>query len=82
VSTTGPNAPGAYSFGVDPASYGSYKYYASISSNGTVSTILPPGQHIVNLLVPLNCTVTSPNNVSVSLTSGATTDLGFTVACQ
>jgi hypothetical protein len=52
-----------------------------VPSNGAVSTILPPGSHTVKLVEPLNCFV-GPNPVSVTLTSGATTDLGFTVACQ
>ncbi len=82
AATTGPSAPEAYTVGVDPVGYGGYRYSASVSSNGTVSQTLPAGQHTVKLLEPLNCTVTSPNNVSVTLTSGATTDLGFTVACQ
>ena len=83
ASTTGPNAPATFTVGVDPDFYyGFPRYSAIISSNGRVSQILPPGQHIVKLLVPLNCTVTSPNNVSVSLTSGAITHLGFTVACH
>jgi hypothetical protein len=84
ASTTGPNAPATYTVGVDPDihGYGTYKYTAVISSNGTVSKILPPGSHTVKLLVPLNCTVTSPNNVSVTLAPGAITNLAFTVGCQ
>jgi hypothetical protein len=85
ASTTGPNAPATYAVGVDSTNtglyYGHYKYSADVSSNGTVSQILPSGSHTVKLLVPLNCFV-GPNNVSVTLASGATTDLGFTVACQ
>jgi hypothetical protein len=81
ASTTGPNAPATYTVGVDQ-DYTGFGSLAVISSNGTVSKKLPPGSHIVELLVPLNCTVASPNNVAVSLTSGATTDLGFTVVCQ
>ena len=80
ASTTGPNAPATDTVGV--ASDGIPINYAIISSNGTVSQILPPGRYQVYLLVPLNCTVTSPNNVGVFLTLGAITRLGFTVACQ
>jgi hypothetical protein len=88
ASTTGPNAPATFTVGVDLghlfSEFPMPSYSAIISSNGTVSQILPfgPRQHIVNLLVPLNCTVTSPNNVSVFLTRGAITHLRFTVACQ
>jgi len=65
---------------VDPNSSGR-GYRMFVSSNGTVSTIQPPGDHTVKLTVPLNCFV-GPNPVSVTLTPGATTDVGFTVACQ
>ena len=83
AATTGPNAPAAYAVGVDPDSSGqSYRYSSAVPANGTITMILPPGLHTVKLQAPLNCTVTSPNNVSVTLTSGTTTDLGFTVACQ
>ena len=86
VLTTGSNAPATYLVGIDslfrrPQGY-RYQYIAFISSNGTLSQILPPGSHTVNLLVPVNCAVTGPNNVSVTVASGATTDLGFTVSCQ
>jgi hypothetical protein len=81
--TTGPNAPATYTIGVDSTNYGSswgYRYSRSVSSNGTVSKTLPSGSHTVKLVVPLNC-FTDPNPVSVTLTAGATTDLGFTVVC-
>jgi len=83
ASTSGPNAPAAYAVGVDPNSSGqSYAYSSAVPANGAITMILPPGLHTVKLLAPVNCTVTSPNNVSVTLASGATTDLGFTVACR
>jgi hypothetical protein len=81
VATTGPNAPTTYTLGVYPY-WGTSLYSVPISSNGTATLILPPGSQTVLLVVPPNCTVTSPNNVSVTLTSGVTTDLGFTVSCQ
>jgi hypothetical protein len=83
AATTGPNAPATYTVGVDSTNSGYswyYKYSKGVSSNGTVSKILPSGSHTVKLVVPLNC-FADPNPVSVTLTSGATTDLGFTVVC-
>jgi hypothetical protein len=41
---------------------------------------LPAGEHTVTLVVPLNC-VTSPNDVSVTATAGATVGLDFVVTC-
>ncbi|MEZ4411965.1 MAG: hypothetical protein R2910_03140 [Gemmatimonadales bacterium] len=87
VVTTGINAPAAYLVGVDPDYYyyyySSYRYSANIPSNGTVSIGLPVGSHFVTLdQVPLNCVVTSPNNVLVNVALGVTTDLAYTVSCQ
>jgi hypothetical protein len=82
VATTGPQAPASFTVGVDPDPFsGIYRYRAVISSNGTVSQVLPPGQHMVDLRIPPNCTVPT-NSVSVTLAPGTTTDLGFSVACQ
>jgi hypothetical protein len=81
VATTGPNAPASYTLGVYPY-WGASLYSTPISSNGTATLILPPGIQTVLLVVPPNCTVSSRNNVSVTLLPGATTDLGFTVTCQ
>jgi len=80
VATTGPNAPGTYTVGVDPSG-GNYLYSVTISSNGTVTMILPPGSHTVQLVVPPFCTVTGPNSVSVNISPGTTTDIGFSVVC-
>jgi hypothetical protein len=85
VATTGPNAPPDYTLGVDPDPDGifGYRYNVTVSSNGvTVSNPLPVGQHVATLVVLTPCFVTSPNPVSVTLTSGVTNDLGFTVSCQ
>ncbi len=86
VTTTGPNPPATYLVGVDlyhDYYYGWYYLYtAAIPSTGEVQISLPPGPHTVVLdQVPANCTVTSPNNVPVSLTFGATTDVAFAVTC-
>jgi len=81
ASTTGSNVPATFTVDVDPTISGSWTYRMIVSSNGADSTILRPGSHTVKLLAPLNCFV-GPNDVSVTLTSGTTTDLGFTVACQ
>ena len=83
VATTGSNAPANYLVGVDPDYYYGYTYTAAIPSNGTVSMRIPAGDHIVTLDgVPLSCSVTSPNNVSVTLLPGGTTDLAFSVSCH
>jgi hypothetical protein len=83
VATTGPNAPGLYLVGVDPDYYYGYQVSAPIPSNGTVSIKLQAGGHVVTLdQVPGNCTVTSPNNVSINLPAGTTTDLAFAVTCH
>ena len=81
ASTTGPNAPETFNVDVDPTISGRWDYRMIVPSHGTDSAILEPGSHTVKLQVPLNCFV-GPNPVLVTLTSGATTDLGFTVACQ
>jgi hypothetical protein len=81
ATTTGPNAPPSYQVGIDPDYYG-YAHSLTVASNGNASIKLPPGSHRVNLIVPLNCTVTSPNNVLVSVPLGTTTDLAFAVTCH
>jgi hypothetical protein len=86
VTTTGPNAPASYLVGVDlyyDYYYGwSYLYSAAVPSTGEVQMSLPQGPHTVVLdQVPANCTVTSPNNVPVTLSFGATTDVVFAVTC-
>ena len=59
-----------------------FRYSVAVPSNGvTLTNVLPVGDHVARLDVLDGCTVTSPNPVTVTLTSGATTDLGFTVAC-
>jgi hypothetical protein len=80
AATTGPNPPATYTVGVDPSG-GNYLYSVTISSNGTVTMILPPGSHTVQLVVPPFCTVTGPNSVSVNISPGTTTHIGFTVVC-
>lgn len=87
VTTTGPNAPATYLVGVDlyyDYYYGwYYQYSAAVPSTGEVQISLPQGPHTVVLdQVPANCTVTSPNNVPVSVTFGATTDVAFAVTCS
>ena len=84
--TTGPNAPSTFLVGVDKYYdyyYGWYYLYSGlIPPNGEVLIPVPQGLHTVTLdQVPANCTVTSPNNVLVNLTLGATTDVVFTVTC-
>lgn len=84
VTTTGPNAPASYLVGVDPEYYWyTYQHTAGIPANGGVSLALLPGSHYVTLdQVPLNCVVTSPNNVTVTMTLGIATNLAFTVVCH
>ena len=83
VSTTGSNAPVSYRVGADPDYYYGYSYATTVGSNGTASLKLPAGVHYVTLYqVPLNCNMTSPNNVAVTVPAGTTTDVAFSVACQ
>ena len=81
VATTGPNAPTTYTLGVYPY-WGTSLYSAPMATNGTATLILPPGSQTALLVVPPNCTVTSPNNVSVNVHGGTTSNLVFTAACQ
>jgi hypothetical protein len=77
VATTGPDAPAGYWVVVQPAGFS-----LGVPSNGTVSFALASGIHTVSLAsVSQNCTVTSPNNVSVTVATGATTDISFSVTC-
>ena len=83
VTTTGTGIPANYWVGVDYDYYYGYVYAASIPSNGTTSFSLEYGTHLVSLYqVPLNCSVTSPNNVAVNVPAGSTTNLAFTVVCH
>ncbi len=85
VATTGTNAPPTY-YMVTTSEIGfevPHRDRAFVPSNGTVSFKVVPGSHTVVLLfVPSNCAVTSPNNVPVTIASGATIHLGFSVACH
>jgi trimeric autotransporter adhesin len=81
VATTGPNAPTTYTLGVYPY-WGTSLYSAPIFSNGTATLLLPVGSETVLLVVPPNCTVTSPNNVSVNIQGGMTSNLVFTAVCR
>ncbi|HMU61060.1 MAG TPA: hypothetical protein PKA66_04695 [Gemmatimonadales bacterium] len=83
ITTTGTNAPPTFWVGVDEDWYYDYLYYLSVPANGSNSMTLAPGNHLVAVTqVPLNCTVTSANNVTVALSVGSTTDVAFTVTCQ
>jgi len=77
VATTGPDAPAGYWVVVEPAGFS-----LGVPSNGTVSFALASGIHTVSLVsVSQICTVTSPNNVSVTVAAGVTTDVAFSVTC-
>jgi hypothetical protein len=84
VTTTGASIPAQYFVGVD--FYYFYDYYLfglTVPANGTASIRLPPGGHDVNLAgVPANCTVTSANPLSVTMSLGATASVAFTVVCR
>jgi len=83
VSTTGSNVPVSFRVGVDYDYYYGFVYSTGIGSNGVASLKVPPGDHLVSLYqVPLNCNVTSPNNFMVTVPSGTTKDVAFTVVCQ
>jgi hypothetical protein len=79
VATTGPDAPATDRVVVDPGSSGSST--TDVPANGTVSFGLAPGAHTVSLTVAPNCTLTSPNPVTLTVASGAITDIAFSVAC-
>jgi hypothetical protein len=84
VTTTGTIPTGSYLVGVDPDWYYwyYYTYSAAIGPNGVASLKVLPGDHFVTLdQVPLACSVTSPNNIRVTVPLGTTTDVAFTVAC-
>jgi hypothetical protein len=83
VTTTGTGIPANFVVGVDYDYYYGYVYSTAIPSNGTASFSLPSGNHLVSLnQVPLNCSVTSPNNLSVDVPPGSTTNVAFTVVCN
>jgi hypothetical protein len=83
VSTTGPNAPATYLVGVDYGGFYQYNQEATVPTDGSVSFSVLAGNHYVALdAVPLNCVVTSPNNVTINVPPGATTDLAFAVTCH
>lgn len=56
---------------------------AALSVNGNVTVVsLVPGDYTVKLSgTAANCTVTSPNPIAVTLSSGATASAAFTTAC-
>ena len=82
VATTGPNAPPTHELVVAVDQDYVFRYSVAVPSNGvTLPNALPVGDHVARLDVLAGCTVTTPNPVTVTLTTGATTDLGFTVAC-
>jgi hypothetical protein len=83
VVTTGTNLPDLYLVGVDPDYYYGYVYASSITPNGSTSLKLPPGEHYVYLdYIPGNCTVTTPDPLTIVAAPGATVDVGFAVVCR
>ena len=80
AATTGSGAPASYTVGVDSGSAG-FRFSTAIPANGAVSIALVSGPHLVKLLVPANCTVTGPNNVSVTAAAGVTGSADFRVTC-
>jgi len=81
VATTGSNAPAAYSATFVDPSASPPPYYGGVPANGTVSFAVASGNHTVFLQVARNCTVTSSNNVGVTVAAGAPTDVAFSVTC-
>jgi hypothetical protein len=77
VATTGPNTPTSYTVHLN----GSLPSASSVPSNGSVSFALALGTYAMTLVVPPNCTVTGPNPVSVTVATGAPTEIAFTVTC-
>ncbi len=76
VTTTGADVPAQFRVTLEP------DYLSNnVSPNGATSVTLPPGPHTATLIVPQNCSVTSPNGVSVAVPPGSVTDISFTVTC-
>ena len=79
ASTAGADIPSTYTVDADPGTSGSST--AVVPSNGSVSLGLASGAHLLSLGVTPNCTVTSPNPMTVTVAAEATTDVAFKVTC-
>ena len=76
VTTTGADIPAQFRVTLEP------DYLSNnVLPNGATSVTLPPGPHTATLIVPQNCSVTSPNGVSVAVPPGIVTDIAFAVSC-
>jgi hypothetical protein len=79
VSTTGTNIPGLFIAFVSPPAL----YFFEVVPNGSVTSgPLSVGSHTVNLGVSPGCSVTGGSARTVTVQSGATTDVNFTVVCS
>jgi hypothetical protein len=79
VSTTGTNIPGLFIAFVSPPAL----YFFEVDPNGSVTSgPLTVGSHTVGLGVGPNCSVTGGSMRTVTVQSGATTDVSFTVVCS
>lgn len=78
VSTSGPDAPAAFTAALDDGTP------RSIEANGSTSfTPVDGGSHTVTLGdVPDNCTVGGTNPRAVTLTAGQTANVAFSVTCD
>jgi len=77
VTTTGTNAPATYPIVIGPGPLSN-----DILANGTLSLSLQPGTYTADLTVPSNCTDNPSSSITATVTSAATTDVAFTVACR
>jgi hypothetical protein len=79
VATTGTNIPGLFIAFVSAPTL----YFFEVDPNGsTTSGPLSVGSHTVDLGVGPNCSVTGSRTRTVTVQSGLTTDVNFTVACS
>jgi len=79
VSTTGTNIPGLFIAVVSPPTL----YFFEVGPNGSVTSgPLTVGSHTVGLGVGPNCSVTGSSSQTVTVQSGLTTDVNFTVVCS
>src|SRR5439155_25473353 len=79
-TTTGSSAPASYTVTVDAGTASART--GTMAPGGSVTfTDLPAGSHSVMLTVASNCTVTSTNPQTVTVTAGSTASASFTVNC-
>jgi hypothetical protein len=77
TTTTGSNLPAGYTVALETGQSGTIGINDSVTATGIAA-----GNHTVTLGgVPGNCTLGSPNPQAVTVTAGATAQIGFTISC-